>query len=163
MIIQERKNNLTELFKPVNEDFKSVLAGAALVIGVGGLIGWAVYAGAKRQADIEKMINNEFTMKEFKEIRKILDSDPKLRKYRRDLESYKHLKYNSRLVTTGDQKVDKFKDVMADMYSDHLVRDAQYKIDERTEEILSKDYYERILNLDERIKRKHGCTSSILY
>lgn len=163
MIIQERKNNLTELFRPVNEDVRTLLAGAAVIIGVGGLIGWAIYAGAKRQAAIEKMINDEFTIVEIKEIRKILDSDPKLRKYRRDLETYEDLHYKSRLVNTGNEQMDQFKNVMADMYSDHMVKDAQYKIDSRTEQILSKDYYQRITALDDRIMRKYGCTSSMLY
>jgi len=164
MILKQNEySNLKNLFKPVNEDIKTILIASAAIIGVGALIGWAAYAGAKRKEAIEKMINDEFSLEEFKEIRKILDSDPKTRKYRRDLETYKDLHYKSRLVNTGNEHADQFKNVMADMYSDHMVKDAQYKIDDRAEEILPKDYYQRITMLDERILKRYGCTSSILY
>lgn len=164
MILKQNEySGFKDLFKPVNEDIKTILIASAAIIGVGALIGWAVYAGEKRRKAIEQMINDEFDIAEFKEIRKILDSDPMVRKLRRDLETYEDLHYKSRLVNSGNQQVDQFKNVMADMYSDHMVKDAQYKIDDRAEKILPKDYYQRITMLDERILKRYGCTSSILY
>ena len=73
MILKQNEySGFKDLFKPVNEDIKTILIASAAIIGVGALIGWAVYAGEKRRKAIEQMINDEFDIAEFKEIRKIL-------------------------------------------------------------------------------------------